>query len=232
MGEGGTKCIKYLIFFFNFLFFVFGIVLLGFGIYAQIKIGAYASFSSVDYITGSRLLIAVGSIIAVVSFFGCCGAWKESKCLLGIFFVLLLIMLGLEIAAAVLGYKSRDKIEDNIKKDILKAIKEYPGKDKDALDDMQRELKCCGASGFQDWLTKGFQLPPKSCKCEDASKDQCSKYSINLYYKAGCADKLKTFLHDNLLVISALAITLLVIQILGMVFALILISRIGRGHYA
>jgi len=61
-----------------------GIALLGFGIYAEIQLGPYVTLSSVNYATGSRMLIAVGTIITVIAFFGCCGAWKENKCMLGI----------------------------------------------------------------------------------------------------------------------------------------------------
>ncbi|XP_031573561.1 tetraspanin-8-like [Actinia tenebrosa] len=228
MVDGGTKCVKYLVFFFNFLFFVFGIVLLGFGAYAEIRFGPYVIFTSTNYATGSHLLIAVGVIISVISFFGCCGAWKENRFMLIIFFVLLFVLLGLEIAAAVLGYKDRDEIEADIKKDIENKIKEYPTKYEKEIDDLQKEFKCCGASGPEDWISiKKLRFPPDSCNCEGVSKDQCSTFTLNYYYKAGCAPALKTYFYDKLLVIAALAITLIVIQILGMVFAMFLICRIS-----
>ena len=53
------------------------------GIYVQLKIGDYVELSSVKYVTGSIIIIAVGAIIAVIAFFGCCGAIKENRCLLG-----------------------------------------------------------------------------------------------------------------------------------------------------
>ena len=53
------------------------------GIYVQLKIGDYVALSSVKYVTGSIIIIAVGAIIAVIAFFGCCGSIKESRCLLG-----------------------------------------------------------------------------------------------------------------------------------------------------
>jgi CD63 antigen len=64
--------------------------LLGFGVYSEIKLGSYVTFSANDLASGPRLLIAVGIIIAVIAFFGCCGAWKESKCLLIIVSILIL----------------------------------------------------------------------------------------------------------------------------------------------
>jgi len=231
MAEGATKCIKFLVFFFNFLFFILGLALLGFGIYAELKLGPYVTLSSVDYATGSRLLIAVGAIIAFISFFGCCGAWKENKCLLSFFFILLFILLGLEIAAAVLGYKNKSKIESDMQKDVEKAMDEYPDKNKKALDDLQKELKCCGATGFMNWVAK-LKTIPSSCKCEDTSKDVCADFKLVKYYKRGCVDAFKEFLNDKMVIISALAITLLVIQILGMVLSMCLICKIHKGSYA
>ncbi|KAK3737422.1 hypothetical protein QZH41_005521 [Actinostola sp. cb2023] len=80
--EGGGKIIKFFVLFFNFLFFVFGIVLIGVGGYAEAKFGSFSNLSNINYTSGARLLIAVGVIIALIAFFGCCGAWKENKCLL------------------------------------------------------------------------------------------------------------------------------------------------------
>jgi len=60
-----------------------GVGLLGVGIYVQLKIGDYVELSSVKYVTGSIIIISVGAVIAVIAFFGCCGAIKESRCLLG-----------------------------------------------------------------------------------------------------------------------------------------------------
>ena len=60
-----------------------GVGLLGVGVYVQLKIGDYVELSSVKYVTGPIIIIAVGAVIAVIAFFGCCGAIKESRCLLG-----------------------------------------------------------------------------------------------------------------------------------------------------
>ena len=53
------------------------------GIYVHLKIGDYVNLSSVKYVTGSILIISVGTVVAVIAFFGCCGAMKENRCLLG-----------------------------------------------------------------------------------------------------------------------------------------------------
>jgi hypothetical protein len=55
---------------------------MGIGAWAEVRYGDFVDITSFNYVTASRLVIAVGVIVAVVSFLGCCGAWKESKCML------------------------------------------------------------------------------------------------------------------------------------------------------
>jgi hypothetical protein len=56
---------------------------MGVGIYVQLKIGDFVELSTIKYVTGSILIIVVGAFIAIVAFFGCCGAVKENTCFLG-----------------------------------------------------------------------------------------------------------------------------------------------------
>lgn len=36
-----------------------------------------------DYATGTYILLAAGALMTVIGFLGCCGALRESQCLLG-----------------------------------------------------------------------------------------------------------------------------------------------------
>ncbi|XP_068717769.1 CD63 antigen-like [Montipora capricornis] len=157
--EGGAKLIKYLVVFFNFIFFVFGCVLIGYGAWALIKFGDYSTITEGSYAVGSKVMIAAGVFIALISFFGCCGAWKENRCLLIIFFICLLVILSLEIAVAVLGYTNRNKVENEFDVEVKQAIKDkYVGDQptKDAIDGLQREESCCGWKHYTDWFNSTF----------------------------------------------------------------------------
>lgn len=237
--EGGGKIIKFLVLFFNFLFFVFGIVLIGVGGYAEAKFGSYISISSIQYASGSRLVIAVGVIIAVVAFFGCCGAWKENKCMLVIFFALLLVMVILELTAAILAYQHRDEILKTLEKDINSTIKEQYGKDKgvtDMVDLLQEKEKCCGALSWKDWvLNPKYNITSVPDSCCVTKSDRCGENFYNPKTKdyskihtGGCVGKMSDVVRNNLKTVAGVAIAILVIQILGMVFAVCLIRRIGK----
>ena len=46
------------------------------------EVGDLVEVSSVQYLTGSIIIIAAGAVIALVAFLGCCGAFKENRCML------------------------------------------------------------------------------------------------------------------------------------------------------
>ncbi|XP_031573558.1 CD63 antigen-like [Actinia tenebrosa] len=238
--EGGGRIIKFLVLFFNFLFFVFGIVLLGVGAYAEAKYGSYSGISRSDFTSGSRLVIAVGLIIAVISFFGCCGAWKENKCFLIIFFVLLLVLLILEITAAALAYQHRDEIANTLEKDINDTIANKYGKDEKTtklVDMLQEKEKCCGVLSYRDWVLNpkyNITSVPDSCcvkkesGCGATFYDPNKPNDLSKIHQQGCYNTLKDTIMKNLKSVAGVAVAILVIQILGMIFAICLVRRIGK----
>lgn len=244
--EGCPKCIQILVIVFNLIFFILGAVILGFGIFTFLKIGEYASLSSVDFITASRLFIGLGTIILVVSFCGCCGAWKRNKCLLVAFFVFLLIILGCEVAAAVLGYLKRAEVEDKLKSDLENALKGQYGELNEAgvtkaYDLLQEKEKCCGVYNYTDWqLAKVFNgnhsVVPDSC-CREMTIG-CGNFAPQFVdatkvWDKGCYYMMKDLIIKNLPLLAGIVIGVIVIQILGMIFSVVLIIAVNKqGDYA
>ncbi|KAM8951584.1 leukocyte surface antigen CD53 isoform 2-T2 [Lycaon pictus] len=105
MGMSGLKLLKYVLFFFNLLFWFCGCCILGFGIYFLI----HNNFRLLLSLTLGNVLVIVGSIIMVVAFLGCMGSIKENKCLLMSFFILLLIILLAEVTLAILLFVYEQK---------------------------------------------------------------------------------------------------------------------------
>jgi len=98
MGEGGlscgAQCLRILMFVFNFIFFVLGLLLLGLGAYSRVQAKDYDSVLGDDGTVASagNLLIAAGVLVAIIGFVGCCGAWKKTTVLLGIFAALVILI--------------------------------------------------------------------------------------------------------------------------------------------
>jgi CD63 antigen len=74
---------KFTSFLINFdLFQITGIVILSVGAVIQAFYHSYSHFLDDRFLSAPALLIAVGAIVLIVSFFGCCGAVKENHCMI------------------------------------------------------------------------------------------------------------------------------------------------------
>ena len=92
--------VKYFMVLCNILFALAGIILIGFGAYAQIDAKDYLNFLGDNYVNTPIFIIILGEsswwhsypikhclffpggVIFAIALFGCCGAWKENKCLI------------------------------------------------------------------------------------------------------------------------------------------------------
>uniref|UniRef100_A0AAZ3SI74 Uncharacterized protein n=1 Tax=Oncorhynchus tshawytscha TaxID=74940 RepID=A0AAZ3SI74_ONCTS len=126
--QGGMKCVKYLLFVFNFIFWLCGSLVLAVGLWLMFdpktdqllnEEGAPETFFIAVYI-----LIGAGGVMMLVGFFGCCGAVKESQCLLASFFACLLVIFGAEVSAGVFGFMSKDKIIEDVQQFYSESISE------------------------------------------------------------------------------------------------------------
>jgi len=122
-----ANIIKYMLFATNFLVFIMGCVVLGIGIFAivngaalmdlvdEANSAAGTDLSLSVFTSAAIILIVVSVFVVIVAFFGCCGAIKESKCMLGTYFTIILVMFIILIVGAVIGYQaSFDEIGDQL----------------------------------------------------------------------------------------------------------------------
>lgn len=144
-------------FLFNAVILMAGCGLLGFGVYIRTspknRISELNLLQTTTMFSGFTLaLIISGGVVIILSFFGCCGAIKEVKCMLGTFFLMLCVMLIGLIAGGVVAYIYRDNIGENTIQHLRSSFKTsygIPGNEKitEGLDFMQKMFKCCGVTG-------------------------------------------------------------------------------------
>ncbi|KAM5172333.1 tetraspanin-8 [Mantella aurantiaca] len=223
---GVNKCLKYSMFTFNFLFWLCGCVILGVSIYLRVSKDAQQKLNldGTGIMSGIDVMIAVGSIIMVLGFFGCCGAVKESRCLLILFFIGLLLILALQITAGVLGVVYQPKIEAAVNQSLhsLLPLKEQSTDFKQGLENIQKEAKCCGiVDGIRDW---GGDSP--TCKCNRATDQNIC--GIDGYYKETCKSAFTEYFKSNLLIIIGIAFGLAVVELFGLGFSMTLYCQIGK----
>lgn len=245
MASGGMVLIKYLLFFFNFIFWVSGICLIGIGAWVKAKYGDFIRLSDSSLTTGPVFLIIIGVIVALVGFLGCCGAYKENYCMVTTFAVLLAIIFILEIAAGALAYNYRNKLEDYARDGLTKGVEKYdsdPAYAK-AMDKVQDQFDCCGIEddGYTMYLKNTNATAsaafPQSC-CVDTVKNVTCPKTIGeakttdpiIFKKKGCLEGFETYLKDHLIIIGGVGVGIAFIQLIGIVFACCLMRSIKKEY--
>ncbi|XP_043824469.1 tetraspanin-8 [Dromiciops gliroides] len=229
--------VKYSMFIFNFIFWVCGCVILGVSIYARVsKYGQELiseNANGINVYPAMNLLIAVGTIIMILGFLGCCGAMKESRCMLLLFFIGLLLILLLQIAAGVVGFVFRSKVEKTLKSVFESEVKILNESNPESenfrknLDKMQQKFKCCGLiHGAADW-GNNFDKYSASCECTNEGKSICVQYKGKTVYKESCGERIISYLKKHLVIIGGIAFGVAVVEILGLVFSMVLYRQIG-----
>ncbi|XP_047246273.1 tetraspanin-11 isoform X3 [Girardinichthys multiradiatus] len=172
-----TVCLKYLLFVFNFLFWVGGAAVLGVGVWTLVEKSDYLSLlASSTFAVSAYILILAGSLVVVTGFLGCCAVIREQKSCLSTYFFLLLFIFLIELVAGVLAYVYYQRLSFELKEHLNQTMTEnYAQQGKDtitsAVDRLQQDFKCCGSNHSQDWMRSvyirseqsGNRVVPDSC---------------------------------------------------------------------
>ncbi|XP_074002734.1 CD9 antigen isoform X5 [Numenius arquata] len=212
--KGGTKCIKYLLFGFNFIFWLAGTAVLAIGLWlrfdSQTKNIFELESNNTTFYTGVYILIGAGALMMLVGFLGCCGALQESQCMLGLFFFFLFVIFALEIAAAIWGFanKEKDFYVETYEKRSQPAARE-------TLKAFQFAVNCCGLKGV----------------LEQQFMDTCPKKTmVESLSVVSCPAAIDEVFNSKLNVIGAVGLGIAVIMIFGMIFSMVLCCAIRRNR--
>lgn len=220
------KLAKLLLTIFNALFLVCGIVLLVIG--AKDFKNAESIKAVLSGINGTNaVVIGVGVVIVVISFLGCCGALKENACMLNMFLALLMIILIAEIAVGYLAFDNRGKFEKAAKKNALKSLEESSNNTliRQAWDDIQTSLLCCGVNNYTDYTTLKVDIPKSCCKKELGPNVKCGE-GVDGFNGDGCYEKMKDFVEGNSLTFGVTALLVAFVEVAGIIFACCLRSAV------
>lgn len=137
----GTCFAKYLLCLFNFVLFFAGGLVLAVGVWLYFDKDSLLSimyaindnaaphlsfFTQPGMVVNiSYILMAAGGFVFIMSMLGYCGALRESKCLLGFYGFLLIVILILEITAVSLAFVYKDRAEGEVKNFLKTTIKDY-----------------------------------------------------------------------------------------------------------
>jgi len=262
MGRSGCfSCLKFLVFITNFLFWLVGLGVVAVSLWLLFDEQLYKQTLDAqreDYFTGTYLILVVGALMTIIGFLGCCGAWRESTIMLGLFFAFLVMITLIEICAGVYIYFQQDKLHTLLDKSVEETVlKKYHYNTSAAsvhtFDKIQEELQCCGAHGPKDWSRSVFNNPtsldrelgvinnnnyriPRSC-CRVPETKSClvatelqvmEEPDPVILYTQGCADVIKTMAEENIIYIVALGLGVFLLELMGLFLSMCLCCAIKR----
>ncbi|CAH0395305.1 unnamed protein product [Bemisia tabaci] len=161
-----SPCVKYMIFLLNFIFWLFGGLLIGIGLYAFLDKWESTGLVKVETVYDvilniSLVLVITGAVVFIVSFAGCVGALRENTCLLKFYSLCLLIFFLLEMVIAIMGFvfphTMQSTFEESFTDKIIQSYREDPDL-QNLIDFVQMEFQCCGLSsdGYTDWSNNDY----------------------------------------------------------------------------
>ncbi|XP_061749511.1 CD81 molecule a [Nerophis ophidion] len=233
--EGCTKFIKYLLFFFNFIFWLAGCVILGVALWLRhdpqtsslLEINFDGAQAPSTFYISVHILIAVGAVMMVVGFLGCYGAIQESQCLLGTFFACLVILFACEVAAGIWGFMHKDTVSkeminyyDSIYDKVTAQTLTDTDKKKAAasvLKIFHETLKCCGKGQIDSIFTQFMD--------KIGVTDLCPSSGTSV----SCHTSIRELFSDKIYLIGIAALVVAVIMIFEMIFSMVLCCGIRNS---
>ncbi|XP_055296822.1 CD63 antigen-like [Sitodiplosis mosellana] len=229
MVDCGVTCAKYSVFFFNLLFALTGIAILTVGTVIFTAFNHYQNFLGEGLWSTPIVLMAIGAIVFIIAFLGCCGAIKESSCMVLTFSLLLIVIIAFEIGIGAFGYVRQDDLNAALDKGFNQTLKDYKTNEK-AWDLVQTEMKCCGINTPDDFIPvlNSTDLP-RSC-CLSLAKDKpCTKTDAS---KTGCKPALLKYLSSQSTILAGVAVAVGLIQIVGLGYACCLYRAFRKNYEA
>ncbi|XP_054647888.1 CD63 antigen [Dunckerocampus dactyliophorus] len=234
--EGGMKCVKFMLFFFNFIFWLCGLALIVVGVLVQVSLHNTLMIRDASASGAPIVIIAVGVVIFFVAFFGCCGAWKENYCMVTMFAILLSLVILVQIATAIAGYIFRNKVSDVVQASLTDMISSYSNSSAEfraSVDVLQEDLKCCGMNNSTDWRSfrpDGNSVPDSCCLNVSTNCGIGAMTDSAKVYQEGCRKAVEELLKKNIQWVIIAALVLAFIEIAGVVFACVLMRGIRSGY--
>ncbi|XP_072529956.1 tetraspanin-7-like [Salminus brasiliensis] len=239
---------------FSCLFWAAGLAIFTLGIWAQASLADYMLLSANHYPNAPRILLATGAAVTTWGFLGCLGVAANLPCVLRAYGLFQLATLMGGLAAGLSGLFYREDIAGGFRSGLQRAVLAY-GEDEgiaNALDGLQRALKCCGAEGWRDWLSSDWanqdaissavslsnstfsvSVPDSCCirrkGCQNRPLPEGGSGPIEAVgiHTHGCFRKVFSLVNDNVFHIAAAVLGLAFTQVAGIALACLLANRLS-----
>ncbi|EEB14058.1 tetraspanin-9, putative [Pediculus humanus corporis] len=172
-----------------------------------------------------------------IAFFGCCGSWFESRCMLITYFSMVIFMFMLEFTCATLAFSFRENLSYTFREELKYGIEmHYSASEDNGLhilwDKLHKEFSCCGVTDYEDWYDiqawKGKNQVPDSCclKQYENTTDCGMSGNPDMWYPNGCSEKVHMWFVERLHIIGAIGLVITFIQLFGLLSSMLLFCTV------
>ncbi|XP_077382011.1 tetraspanin-19-like [Festucalex cinctus] len=228
--------LKFYMLLLSFVVLALGLAMACCGIWICFDVGGLiGAVSSHELRTVGAGLMLIGSLAMASSLVACFGARWEKEILLLVSAGGLLFMFLCCVGLLLLLLLSKSQIEKQVAAALADMIRRYRGSGRQdgLLDDLQRHEACCGLTGPSDWLQNSlvqtlnastlpcscFRRPQRSAEMAWCSQDAAH---ANRTYTQGCRQRLNDWLHDNVVTVVGMDISLMAAEVLQMALVMTL----------
>ncbi|XP_068248834.1 LOW QUALITY PROTEIN: tetraspanin-1-like [Palaemon carinicauda] len=201
---------------------------------------------------GAYILIVAGGLVFCIGFLGCCGAVLESRVLLTIYGLTIIVIFLLEVTGGALAAVYKAETEEELQNFLKLTLKKYYSTQSTAnsmtvsWNALMAELKCCGVNNYTDfelasmWQTNktdGMVMPVACCILEGDPKKfkpldpSCVSDPTpeNSYFLTGCLGRLQENTFYYLPTMLSVAIGLGTLQLILITLSFYMCRAIGKA---
>ncbi|XP_047021943.1 tetraspanin-33-like [Helicoverpa zea] len=241
--EYNMKSIRFLLLTITTMFIVIAalMIVLGISVYSHYHgLSFFYESGSAGYImTPSSLSVFIGLALLLVSIFGFFGSLKLSTCMVNVYACILMAVFIIKLVVVILAFTMDS---GRLLHYINVPVWAYNDPEiQQEMDALQSALGCCGSNSFMDYQGMEFTnnqttvqatllidgelvtlTLPEVC-CFSSASGQCDRVA-----GIGCKDALVNALIQNSTVIGVLGVSVMFINLLGIIFALLLARCIRK----
>ncbi|XP_013182281.1 PREDICTED: CD63 antigen-like isoform X1 [Papilio xuthus] len=227
----GTSFVKYVLFFFNLVVALCGLAMIGIGIAVLMNWTVLRDLLQSHLTVAPWFFIVIGSVMFIIAFFGCCGAIRESHCMVVTYAIFLLVIIIVQVVLAVLMFTYAETMKEVLVKGV-NGLFDKRSSDPAAnavFNSIQQQFECCGKTSPSDYgVIAGVSDLPDSCctRANGVVGKLLSRCTIADANAIGCADRSGELYDKWNKIIAGVAIGVACIEVVGALFALCLANSI------
>lgn len=184
------------------------------------------------------IFIAIGVIVTIIAFFGCCAACTDNRCMMYTFASIMAVILIAEVGVAITCFVFKGETDEFVKDAMVNGLKNYQKTGFEGVtkgwNKIQEKFECCGVDAPTDWSVNDIsgannKTVPDTC-CLTNFVD-CGKDAVDdpkKIYMTGCFNYFETFVKDNIYYVGAGGIGIALIQLVAVIAACCLGKKMGQ----